>query len=221
MHIVLSVEDRQVAVTRAETVMGRAPDCDVVLLDKSVSRVHAAIVLSASGPALRDLGSRNGTWVNGLRLGSDRRLRTGDHVRLGSAAVTVLEVLGEPADRDDGWLAVQATLLLRASSAGRSREADEILFRLAEAIEAQLSLGAPFSDDVSDAALAAVVDYATVRARPGWVRWVLGVHGKLGAPIGPAVRRSLESAGAEDALCASGTLPVARIATTGAGRRAG
>jgi hypothetical protein len=221
MRVVLNIDDRSVAVTRSETILGRAPDCDIVIVDKSVSRAHASIVLAASGPAIRDLGSRNGTWVNGLRIGSDRRLRPGDRVRLGCAALTVGDVIGETFDHDDGWLAVQSALLLKESTAHRYREADEILFRLAEAMETRLSIGERFSDDVSDAALAAVIDYATARRRPGWTRWAMGIHAKLGAAPGMAVRRSLENAHAEDELRASGTVPIARIASTHPGRRVG
>ncbi len=215
MQVILSLDDRPLAVTRAETIFGRAPDCDVVLHDKSVSRVHAAILLGGSGPVIRDLGSRNGTRVNGLRLGSDRLLGAGDEVHLGCARVQVLEI-ASVRGRDDDWLAVQAELLRAASTAQRYREADEILFRLAEAIEAQLSLDQLPGDDACDAALAAVIDYALLRARPGWTRWVMGVHAKLGAGVGPALRRSLESA--EEELPASGTMPIARVAL---GRRTG
>jgi pSer/pThr/pTyr-binding forkhead associated (FHA) protein len=222
MRVVLNIDDRQVAVTRSETVVGRAPDCDIVLLDKSVSRAHASIVLAASGPAIRDLGSRNGTWVNGLRIGSDRRLRPGDRVRFGCAAAVVGDVFGDiEMDQDDGWLAVQSALLLKESTAHRLREADEILFRLAEAMETRLSIGERFSDEVSDAALAAVIDYATARKRPGWTRWAMGIQSKLGAAPGQAMRRSLENAHADDDLRASGTVPIARIASTTPGRRVG
>lgn len=100
MRVVLLIDERQVAVTGEETTIGRAPDSDLVLHNKSVSRTHAAIVLSASGAAIRDLGSRNGTWVNGLRIGRDRRLRPGDRVRLGAAPLIVHDILGNDFDRD-------------------------------------------------------------------------------------------------------------------------
>lgn len=207
MGVVLTIDGRKVAVTRGETVLGRAPDSDVVLTDRSVSRNHAIILNGPGGPAIRDLGSRNGTWVNGLRVGTDRRLRQGDRVRLGCYTVTVAE-LTEHAERDDGWLAVQSALLIKASTAGRYREADEILFRLAEVIETRISLGERFGADVMDAALAAVIDYANARNRPGWTRWAMGIHSKAGQAPGNAVRRSLENI--DDQVRSSGTVPVAR-----------
>jgi DNA-binding CsgD family transcriptional regulator len=63
--------------------IGKSPDNDVVLDDPVVSRLHAVIERYAAGWAIRDLGSRNGTYVNGERIGSERALRPGDEIRLG------------------------------------------------------------------------------------------------------------------------------------------
>lgn len=220
MRVVLTIEDRQVAVTRGETILGRDASCDVLLLEKSVSRRHAALVLNGGSAVLRDLGSRNGTWVNGLRLASGRRLRPGDRIRLGIANVLVTEASDDAVNLDDGWLAVQSALLLCELTAHRIHDADEILFRIAETIETRTSLGERFGDEVCDGALAAVIDYATARRRPGWTRWALGVLHKLGTSPGDAVRRSVEHAGSEELLRTSGTVPIARAVTV-KGRRVG
>ncbi len=64
-------------------IIGRAQDSDVVLPDRRVSAVHA--VLEQVGPhwCVRDVGSRNGTFLNGERLLTERVLEPGDEVRLG------------------------------------------------------------------------------------------------------------------------------------------
>lgn len=49
-------------------VLGRAPECDVVLLDESISRRHAELSVVGRDRQLADLGARNGTWVDGARL---------------------------------------------------------------------------------------------------------------------------------------------------------
>ena len=67
----------------AVTVLGRAPDNDIVILDPYVSARHAEIVFGKSGFFVRDLGSVNGTYVNGRKLGRERRLRKGDRLELG------------------------------------------------------------------------------------------------------------------------------------------
>jgi FHA domain len=50
-------------------VVGRGPDCDVVLQDGQVSHHHAQLAVEAAGAWVSDLGSTNGTFVDGMRIG--------------------------------------------------------------------------------------------------------------------------------------------------------
>ncbi len=206
MRLRLALADRNVDLGEGETVLGRDESCDVVLRDRSVSRRHAVVVARGASVTIRDLGSRNGSWVNGARTVGDRRLRAGDRVELGVCALSVTQVLADHDDHDDGWIAVQAALLAKASTAGRTREADEIVFRLAEAIEARVSIGGTLAGDVADAALSSIIDYAPVRERQGWIRWAIAVHAKLGHTPGPAVLRALEAGPDDTGLRTSGTV---------------
>lgn len=74
-----------VPLTRERITVGRAQDNDVVLPDSRVSAVHA--LLERLGPhwSVRDLGSRNGTVVNGQRLLGERMLQPGDEIQLGGS----------------------------------------------------------------------------------------------------------------------------------------
>lgn len=82
-----------------ETVLGRDGGCTLVLDDPSVSRRHAVVRVRADGKStLSDLGSSNGTWLRGGRLGS-AVLADGDRFRLGREAVLRF-VLAEPAEED-------------------------------------------------------------------------------------------------------------------------
>ena len=63
--------------------IGRAPGSMLRLNDETVSRTHAQLHSSARGWVLRDLGSANGTWVNGRRVTGSVDVRPGDHVRFG------------------------------------------------------------------------------------------------------------------------------------------
>lgn len=193
MRLFLALAGRTHELVHAETIIGRAEECDIVVEDKSVSRHHAVILLSEAGARIRDLGSRNGTAVNGILVGTDRRLRSGDKMQLGALEGLVSAIVGDEGDRDDGWLAMQAAALVKHSTAGQVRLADETVFRIAESIEARHAIGERFGTDVTDAALAAIIDYATMRNRPGWTRWVMGVHAKLGLAPQNAVRRALDS----------------------------
>src|SRR6202043_3888529 len=64
--------------------IGRVAENDLQLADEKVSRHHAVIELRDAGHALlRDLGSSNGTFVNGRRLSGPYVLTGGEHLRLG------------------------------------------------------------------------------------------------------------------------------------------
>ena len=75
-----------------ETLVGRSPECDLLIDDVSISRRHAVFEVSANGCALRDLGSRNGTYRNGLVV-TRVELDDGDTVTLGQLLVQVHESL--------------------------------------------------------------------------------------------------------------------------------
>lgn len=80
---------RLVELTNDRSSLGRATTNDVVvLLDPTVSRLHAVIERYPTGFSIRDLGSANGTFVNGEPVRGEARLRTGDEVRLGNSQLT-------------------------------------------------------------------------------------------------------------------------------------
>ncbi|MCF6526237.1 FHA domain-containing protein [Streptomyces sp. JJ36] len=63
--------------------IGRAPGSMLRLSHYTVSRAHAQLRSTGQGWTLRDLGSANGTWVNGRRITGSVTVRAGDHVRFG------------------------------------------------------------------------------------------------------------------------------------------
>jgi hypothetical protein len=64
--------------------IGREPACDMTLTDDTVSRWHASLERSAGGWLLADLGSTNGTRLNGWRVNHPTRVGPGDMVSFGS-----------------------------------------------------------------------------------------------------------------------------------------
>lgn len=69
---------------RGRATIGSAVTNDLVVDDDpTVSRIHAVLEPYPSGWAVRDVGSRNGTYVNGERIIGERALRDGDEVRVG------------------------------------------------------------------------------------------------------------------------------------------
>lgn len=79
----------QIRVGPGHWTIGRAPDCDVVVDDDGVSRRHARIEIGAHGVVVADIGSTNGTWVNGRRLRQPHMLMAGDELRMGAAVLRV------------------------------------------------------------------------------------------------------------------------------------
>jgi hypothetical protein len=69
--------------------IGRARDCDLCLTDLSVSRMHALLVRRGDGWVLSDLGSHNGTRLNGWLVREPVQVRAGDRVEFGSMAFII------------------------------------------------------------------------------------------------------------------------------------
>lgn len=68
--------------------IGRSEESEIVLLDPSVSRAHAVVEVAGGDALVRDLGSTNGTFLNGRRIESER-LREGDELRFGNTRMRV------------------------------------------------------------------------------------------------------------------------------------
>jgi hypothetical protein len=71
--------------------IGRESGCDMTLADETVSRWHASLEQSAGGWLLADLGSTNGTRLNGWRVTSPIPVRSGDMVSFGAATYVLSE----------------------------------------------------------------------------------------------------------------------------------
>jgi hypothetical protein len=84
--IVMPSGDR-IELIDARNVIGRLADCRIQITDTNTSRQHAEIHRAGSGFVIADLGSTNGTYVNGERLTADRRLRDGDIVTVGAVSL--------------------------------------------------------------------------------------------------------------------------------------
>ncbi len=82
--------------------LGRDITNDIVINDPEVSRHHLRMTRGAGGFTLEDLGSTNGTFVNGQRLTGARPLRPGDMVGLGETVTLSYEVLASAAAGDGG-----------------------------------------------------------------------------------------------------------------------
>jgi hypothetical protein len=88
--------------------IGRTRDCDLCLTDLSVSRMHALLVRREDGWVLSDLGSHNGTRLNGWLVREPVQVRPGDRVEFGSMAFIIQgdpPATPPPADEEEPGLA--------------------------------------------------------------------------------------------------------------------
>jgi DNA-binding winged helix-turn-helix (wHTH) protein len=75
---------REVPLSEGENAIGREADCAISIDDATVSRRHARVVVEGQEAILEDLGSKNGTWLRGLRVAGPELLKDGDAIRIGS-----------------------------------------------------------------------------------------------------------------------------------------
>jgi EAL domain-containing protein (putative c-di-GMP-specific phosphodiesterase class I) len=80
---------RNIAISSSTIRVGRRPDCDLHLPNMSVSGAHAEITPMAGALDVRDLGSTNGTFVNGIRITDRATVRKDDIVQFSSVAFRV------------------------------------------------------------------------------------------------------------------------------------
>ncbi len=80
---------RRYALSDGEYVIGRRSDCQIFVPDMRVSRQHARLRPNAGKWEVEDLGSNNGTWVNGARIAGAQPIRHGDEIAIASNRIRV------------------------------------------------------------------------------------------------------------------------------------
>lgn len=83
----LLVDGRRLVVGPAGVTLGRSRQCDVVLSDPNISRQHAEIRPRGGSWVLTDLGSTNGSRINGRRVDGSEVIRPGDEIELGATVM--------------------------------------------------------------------------------------------------------------------------------------
>jgi DNA-binding winged helix-turn-helix (wHTH) protein len=105
----LIAAERRVQLAEGEHFLGRHPGSILAFDSPAVSRHHASIRVTADGAVIEDLGSRNGTFVRGQRIGEPTRLEDGDEIKLGSVLLEfrvaedppTIELGGQPTGDDE------------------------------------------------------------------------------------------------------------------------
>jgi pSer/pThr/pTyr-binding forkhead associated (FHA) protein len=100
----LAVGDGPIALhalpTEGTCIVGRSSAAHIQIDEPSMSRLHAALHIVKDSVNVEDLGSTNGTWVNGSEISAPTPLTGGDRIEFGPNEITFCEIepVGEPAD---------------------------------------------------------------------------------------------------------------------------
>lgn len=198
--------------------LGRESECAVQIIDPTVSRKHAMLVAGAEDVVVSDLGSRNGTWVEGVRLVGPVELRAPAQLRLGRVDLA-LEVAPPgayaearcprrlPPDPSGGietpalvlgrrqwFLEVQADQLRGALARGALEEAEAALGNLAD----EPHLAHVVSAEVWTQMLRAALALSIARDSGRWIGWLFAQLASSDAPP-PTILCELE--GVSASLC--------------------
>jgi hypothetical protein len=84
----LLIDGKRMVVGPAGVTLGRSRQCDVVLNDANVSRQHAEIRPRGGAWVLTDLGSTNGSSLNGRRINGPEVVKPGDEIEIGTSMIT-------------------------------------------------------------------------------------------------------------------------------------
>lgn len=97
--VVLAGQDigRKYDVEKAETYIGRNESCEIYIDDEDVSRVHAKVTTEGDYVFIQDLGSTNGTLINGTKV-QRHKLQDGDRVQIGNLTVLKFNFVDEMED---------------------------------------------------------------------------------------------------------------------------
>jgi phosphoserine phosphatase RsbU/P len=131
LHLLLDGQDIPHSLQNDETVLGRHPECQLQINSNMVSRKHARVTKSGEKYLLEDLGSGNGTFLNGRKLEAPTEIRHDDRIKLGPIllrfefAESAKTSTGSPNARtstlhldDDGDDGTPANITGRSSSVG-------------------------------------------------------------------------------------------------------
>jgi hypothetical protein len=88
MGALVMSDGRRIELSDHVVSIGRLPECDIALVDSNVSRKHAEVKRHGNDFVIVDLGSTNGTKVNGTWVNGERRLHDGDQINIAATTIT-------------------------------------------------------------------------------------------------------------------------------------
>jgi FHA domain len=190
---------------------GRSSAADVPLVGSLVSRRHATFTQTDDGVEVTDHGSRNGVFVNGVRIEGSRALRPGDVITIGDDSLILIELTAPPAqaisdmrpppldarpqapsfvdtDTSAATRRADAFQLLsgvvdKALALGRGEEAEHLLSTHLVAALADASTGRGVPPEIARTAARYALKLATGTNKASWLDFAVRLYRALGQPM--------------------------------------
>lgn len=208
----LRYRNAEIPVLKPELVVGRTADADIVIESTLVSRRHAALRLEDGELSVEDLGSRNGTYVNGRATEGRTPLGVGDKVLVGDHELAIIEVEHAPrsrqvataqrtreqkpmsAGRDGAFAAEERThyssalgllggLVDKAFVMGHGAEAERLLSSHLINLLGHARSGKRPAPETAATAARYALKLAGALGRPAWVDYAVDLYAAMNAPL--------------------------------------
>lgn len=186
MAYVLCYMGRDYPLGEGRFVIGRSEECHLCLDDPLASRNHAALIVEMDAVRVEDLQSRNGVFVNQIRIVESKRLNDGDRVQIGSQELTLVRrdrsanadtlMQSRPVTSRLQAFGLLGGLADKALGMGRSDEAERILGRLLEQFLAKAESGTPLTDEEFQRSSDYAVRIVTVGRNGKWLDYLFRLH---------------------------------------------
>jgi hypothetical protein len=194
----------EIRLDRPVLVLGRSVTCEVQLTSGLVSRRHARLTLSSLGVSIEDLGSRNGVYVNSVRVVGSVRLKPGDRLSVGDEVLYLGEIedANEPAESVSGIVSrvrpggaddevavatrsadvfqLLASVVDKALALGRGEEAERVIGSHLQATLADALADKAVSPDLARTAAGYAVKLAGATGKAVWMDHAVKLYGTLG-----------------------------------------
>jgi hypothetical protein len=199
----------EVRLDRPTLTVGRSAACELQLTSGLVSRRHARLTLSHLGVTIEDLGSRNGVYVNSVRVIGSARLKPGDRLAIGDEILQFGEIEEDPAPPRDaatvtGLVAPKgkrdsfadddisvatrsadifqllASVVDKALALGRGEEAERVIASHLQAALADATAGRDVSPDIARTAAGYSVKLAAATGKALWLDHAVKLYAALG-----------------------------------------
>ncbi len=166
--------------------IGRSEDCQLCLDDPVASRHHALIAMRGEEVVLEDLNSRNGVYLNDMRVQGQLAIKHGDKIRVGLQEMVLIRRAGkgraetliqrETTSRADAF-GVLGGLAEKAISMGRGDEAERIIGRQLEALVERAESGGSINADEFEKTTIFAMRIAELTRKSRWVICLFRLYG--------------------------------------------